>query len=61
MYQPDDRVIVDVIAPKRSRPNGSWSMDASLKLGESVTSDGWTIKVVETGAFGDVIELSKKG
>jgi M6 family metalloprotease-like protein len=60
MYQPDDRVIVDVIAPKRSRPNGSWSMDASLKLGESVTSDGWTIKVVETGAFGDVIEVSKK-
>ena len=61
MYQPDSKVIVDVVAPKRSKPIMSWSMDASLKLGESVTSDGWTIKVVETGAFGDVIEVSKKG
>jgi hypothetical protein len=34
-------------------------MDASLKLGESVTSDGWTITVKETGAFGDVIEVKK--
>jgi M6 family metalloprotease-like protein len=60
MYQPDTKVIVDVVAPPRSKPIMSWSMDASLKLGESVTSDGWTIKVVETGAFGDVIQVSKK-
>lgn len=59
MYQPDDKVIVDVIAPSRSKPKGSWALDASLKLGESVTSDGWTIKVVETGAFGDVVQVSK--
>ena len=59
MYQPDTKVIVDVVAPERSKPTMSWSMDASLKLGESVTSDGWTIKVVETGAFGDVIQVSK--
>lgn len=59
MYQPDDKVIVDVIAPSRSRPKGSWALDASLKLGESVTSDGWTIKVVETGEFGDVVQVSK--
>lgn len=61
MYQPDTKKIVDVVAPARSRPIADWSLDASLKLGESVTSDGWTIKVVETGAFGDVIEVSKKG
>ena len=61
MYQPDSKVIVDVVAPARSRPTMSWSMDASLKLGESVTSDGWTIKVIETGGFGDVIQVSKKG
>jgi len=61
MYQPDTKKIVDVVAPARSRPIADWSLDASLKLGESVTSDGWTIKVVETGAFGDVIQVSKKG
>ena len=38
---------------------GGWAMDASLKLGESVTSDGWTITVKETGAFGDVVEVKK--
>jgi M6 family metalloprotease-like protein len=61
MYQPDNKVIVDVVAPSRSKPIMSWALDASLKLGESVTSDGWTIKVIETGAFGDVIEVSKNG
>jgi M6 family metalloprotease-like protein len=62
IYQKDTKNPVNVVAPARSKPvNGSWALDASLKLGESVTSDGWTIKVVETGAFGDVIEVSKKG
>ena len=59
MYQPDTKKIVDVIAPKRVKLGGGWSMDASLKLGESVTSDGWTITVKETGAFGDVVEVKK--
>jgi M6 family metalloprotease-like protein len=60
MYQPDSKKIVDVVAPSRATvTQGSWSMDASLKLGESVTSDGWTITVKETGAYGDVIEVRK--
>lgn len=59
MYQPDSKVIVDVIAPTRSKPIMSWALDASLKLGESVTSDGWKITVVETGAFGDVVKVEK--
>ena len=59
MYQPDTKKIVDVIAPKRVKLGGGWAMDASLKLGESVTSDGWTITVKETGAFGDVVEVKK--
>ena len=60
MYQPDSKKIVDVVAPSRATvTQGSWSMDASLKLGESVTSDGWTITVKETGAYGDVIEVKK--
>ena len=60
MYQPDSKKIVDVVAPARAKVTaGAFSMDASLKLGESVTSDGWTIKVVETGAFGDVVEVKR--
>ena len=59
MYQPDTKKIVDVIAPKRVKLGGGWAMDASLKLGESVTSDGWIITVKETGAFGDVVEVKK--
>jgi M6 family metalloprotease-like protein len=59
MYQPDTKKIVDVVAPSRVKLGSGWAMDASLKLGESVTSDGWTITVKETGAFGDVIEVKK--
>jgi M6 family metalloprotease-like protein len=60
MYQPDSKKIVDVVAPSRATvTSGAFSMDASLKLGESVTSDGWTITVKETGAYGDVIEVRK--
>jgi len=59
MYQPDTKKIVDVVAPSRVKLGNGWAMDASLKLGESVTSDGWTITVKETGAFGDVIEVKK--
>ena len=59
IYQPDTKKVVDVVAPKRVKLGGGWAMDASLKLGESVTSDGWTITVKETGAFGDVVEVKK--
>ena len=59
MYQPDTKKVVDVIAPARVKLGGGFAMDASLKLGESVTSDGWTITVKETGAFGDVVEVKK--
>jgi hypothetical protein len=59
MYQPDTKKIVDVVAPSRVKLGSGWAMDASLKLGESVTSDGWTITVKEAGAFGDVIEVKK--
>ena len=60
LYQPISKVIVDLLAEAITRPTMRKSMDALLKLGESVTSDCWTIKVVETRGFGDVIEVSKK-
>ena len=60
MYQPDSKKIVDVIASPSSNPIiKRYAVDAPLKLGESVTSDGWTITVKETGAFGDVVEVRK--
>ncbi len=61
IYRPDTKRPVDVIAPERSlAQNGRWSLDAALDPGESVTSDGWTIKVLEAGLFGDVVEVSRK-
>lgn len=62
MYQPDSRIIVDSIRPERAtRTSGAWSFDSQLKPGEAVSSDGWTIKSLEFGAFGDVIKVSKTG
>ena len=52
---------VDVLRPARSKPIMDWALDAALDPGESVTSDGWTVKVVEAGAFGDVVQVSYTG
>jgi M6 family metalloprotease-like protein len=43
------------------RPGSSdiWFRDAPLKLNESRTVDGYDIRVIESGVFGDVIEVSK--
>ena len=59
MYQPDSRVIVDSIRPDRSTVEMGWSFDSQLQPGESVSSDGWTIEVLESGDFGDVIQVTK--
>lgn len=50
----------DVYTPNRSKPSlGSSLLDATLKMGESVTVSGVKISVVETGDFGDVIKVEK--
>lgn len=59
MYQPDSRVIVDSIRPERATVEMSWSFDSQLQPGESVSSDGWTIEVLESGSFGDVIQVTR--
>lgn len=59
IYSPDTKKPVDVLAPKRSKPIMDWALDAALDPGESVSSDGWKIEVLESGAFGDVIKVSK--
>ena len=62
MYAKDTRILVDSVRPERSTfTQKDWSFDSQLKPGEEVTSDGWTIRVIETGAFGDVIQVEKTG
>lgn len=43
--------------------NGSkdslWRRDAALKVGDSVTTSGWQITVIESGNFGDVVKVVK--
>jgi M6 family metalloprotease-like protein len=43
----------------RAGSSDIWFRDAPLKLNESRTVDGYEIKVIESGVFGDVIEVSK--
>ena len=47
-----------IVSPSRST-DLEWYTDSALKLGESVTTNGWKITVVETGEFGDVIKAEK--
>ncbi|MGI9198323.1 MAG: hypothetical protein ACR2I9_01220 [Candidatus Nanopelagicaceae bacterium] len=47
-----------IVSPSRST-DLEWYTDSALKLGESVTSNGWKITVVETGDFGDVVRVEK--
>jgi hypothetical protein len=36
-----------------------WFRDAPLKLNDSLIVDGYTIRVIESGVFGDVVEVNK--
>ena len=38
-----------------------WRRDAALKLGESVIANGWQISVIESGDYGDVVNVQKVG
>ena len=51
---------IKIIYPTRSIDR-EWETDSTLRLGESVTSDGWKITVTEAGKFGDVIKVEKVG
>lgn len=57
IYADNGSVPVDVVAPDRSQARGMWSFDASLKVGESVRVDGWCIEVVQSGNFGDLVDV----
>ena len=57
---PYKRSPMQIIAPSRS-VDREWYTDSALKAGETVTTNGWKITVVESGEFGDVVKVEKVG
>lgn len=55
---PYRRSPAQIISPSRSKDK-EWYTDSALKEGESVTSNGWKISVIESGDFGDVVKTEK--
>lgn len=51
---------IKIVFPARSTDR-QWETDSTLRIGESVTTDGWKITVTEAGTFGDVIKVEKVG
>ena len=49
---------VKIVAPSRSRDR-QMEFDSILKPGESVSVQGWTIKVLESGNYGDAVQVIK--
>ena len=50
---------VKIVPPARSLDR-QMEFDSILKPGESVSIQGWTIRVLESGAFGDVVQVIKQ-
>lgn len=59
IYADDGSVPVDVVAPPRSQSRGMWSFDAPLKVGEVVNIDGWCIGVLNSGSFGELVDVRR--
>jgi hypothetical protein len=57
---PYKRSPMQIIAPSRS-VDREWYTDSALKAGESVSTQGWKVSVVESGDFGDVVKVEKVG
>jgi M6 family metalloprotease-like protein len=49
------------LVPRVGSIDKEWRRDAALKVGDSVTTQGWKITVVESGDFGDVVKVEKIG
>lgn len=47
------------IVPRVGSTDTQWRRDSALKVGDSVTTQGWKIAVLESGDFGDVIKVEK--
>jgi M6 family metalloprotease-like protein len=57
---PYKRSPMQLIVPARTLDR-EWYTDSALKIGETVTTNGWKITVVESGDFGDVVKVEKVG
>ena len=49
------------LIPRIGSIDTQWRRDSALKVGDSVTAQGWRISVVESGDFGDVVKVEKVG
>jgi len=49
------------IIPAPDSKDTDWRTDAALEVGQSVTYEGWTVEVLESGAFGDLVSISSAG
>ena len=63
VYRVDTRIgppanALKIVSPGSRNP-GDIRNQQSLKLGESVSYGGWTIEVMDSGKFGDVVQISK--
>jgi riboflavin synthase alpha subunit len=47
--------------PRVGSVDKEWRRDAALKVGDSISTQGWKITVVESGDFGDVVKVEKVG
>lgn len=47
------------LIPSPSSTDARWKRDAAMKVGETITFEGWRITYVETGPFGDVVKTEK--
>ena len=57
---PYKRSPMQLIVPARTLDR-EWYTDSALKKGETVTTNGWKITVIESGDFGDVVKVEKVG
>ena len=49
------------LVPRIGSTDRQWRRDSALKSGDSVSTQGWKISVVESGDFGDVVKVEKAG
>jgi M6 family metalloprotease-like protein len=49
------------LVPRVGSTDKQWRRDSALKSGDSVSTQGWKISVVESGDFGDVVKVEKVG
>jgi M6 family metalloprotease-like protein len=49
------------LVPRIGSTDKQWRRDSALKIGDSVSTQGWKISVVESGDFGDVVKVEKVG